>query len=91
MDKKREAIKVMADLLEIPRDLVLDLPKLTVVGRSEIHLENHRGIIEYSLNRVRVNLARGYLELEGSDFEIKALLPDEMVITGEIRSIRYLD
>lgn len=91
MEKKREAIKVMADLLEIPRDLVLDLPKLTVIGRNEIHLENHRGIIEYSLNRVRVNLSRGYLELEGSDFEIKALLPDEMLIVGEIRVVRYLD
>ena len=91
MDKKREAIKVVADLLEIPRDLVLDLPKLTVIGRTEIHIENHRGIIEYSLNRIRVNLSRGYLELEGADFEIKALLPDEMHIIGEIRSIRYLD
>lgn len=91
MDKKREAIKVVADLLEIPRDLVLDLPKLTVIGRTEIHVENHRGIIEYSLNRVRVNLSRGYLELEGANFEIKALLPDEMYIIGEIRSIRYLD
>ena len=91
MDKKREAIKVMADLLEIPRDLVLDLPKLTVIGRNEIHLENHRGIIEYSLNRVRINLSRGYLELEGDAFEIKALLSDEVYIIGDIRSIKYLD
>ncbi|NLW90510.1 MAG: sporulation protein YqfC [Syntrophomonadaceae bacterium] len=91
MDKKREAIKVMADLLEIPRDLVLDLPKLTIIGRNEIHLENHRGIIEYSLNRVRINLSRGYLELEGDAFEIKALLSDEVYIIGDIRSIKYLD
>lgn len=91
MDKKREAIKLMADMLEIPRDLVLDLPKLTISGRTEIHLENHRGIIEYSLNRIRVNLSRGYLELEGEGFAIKALLPDEIFISGEIRSIKYLD
>lgn len=91
MDKKREAIKVMADLLEIPRDLVLDLPKLTVIGRTEIHLQNHRGIIEYGLNRVRINLSRGYLEVEGEAFEIKALLPDEVFILGEIRSIKFLD
>lgn len=92
MDKRREAVsKVMADFLEIPRDLVLDLPKLTVIGRTEILLENHRGIIEYSLNRVRVNLSRGFLELEGEELEIKALMPDEMRIVGEIRSIKYLD
>ena len=92
MDKKREAIsKVMADLLEIPRDLVLDLPKLTVIGRNEILLENHRGIIEYSLNRLRINLSRGFLELEGEELEIKALMPEELHIVGVIHSIRYLD
>ena len=91
MDKKREAIKVMADFLEIPRDLVLDLPKLCITGRSELHLDILRGIFEYSLTRIRVNLSRGYLELEGDAFEIKALMPDEMYIIGEIRSIKYLD
>lgn len=91
MDKKHETLKLMADFLEIPRDLVLDLPKLTITGRSEIHLQNHRGIIEYSLNRIRINLSRGYLELEGEAFTIKALLPDEMYIIGEIRSIKYQD
>ena len=92
MDKRREAIsKAMADLLEIPRDLVLDLPKLTVIGRNELYLENHRGIIEYNLNRLRINLSRGFLEIEGEGLEIKALMPEEMNIIGEIRSIKYVD
>lgn len=92
MDKRREAIsKVMAEFLEIPKDLVLDLPKITVIGRNELYLENHRGIIEYNLTRLRVNLSRGFVEIEGNNLEIKALMPEEMSIFGEIRSIRYLD
>ena len=61
MDKRREAIsKAMAEFLEIPKDLVLDLPKVTVIGRNELYLENHKGIIEYGLERLRVNLSRGF-------------------------------
>ncbi|HRY12151.1 MAG TPA: sporulation protein YqfC [Syntrophomonadaceae bacterium] len=92
MDNKRELIsKAMADFLEIPADVVLDLPKLTITGRNELYLENHKGIIEYSTSRMRVNLSRGYLEINGEGLEIQALMPDEMKVIGEIDSIRYLD
>jgi sporulation protein YqfC len=92
MDKRREIIsKAMADLLEIPADLVLDLPRLTITGRNELYLENHKGIIEYSTVRMRINLSRGFLEVNGDNLEIQALMPDEMRVIGEISSIKYLD
>lgn len=92
MDKRREIIsKAMADFFEIPKDLVLDLPKLTIIGRNEFYLENHRGIIEFTSERIRINLSRGFLELQGEKMEIKVLMPDEMKVWGEIRSIKYLD
>lgn len=92
MDNKKESLgKVMADLLEIPGDLVLDLPKISMLGRQELYIENHKGIIEYSKKRLRINLARGFIEIQGDELEIKALLPDEMKIIGEIKQISYLD
>ncbi len=92
MEKRKEVIsKVVADFLEIPKDLVLDLPKVTVIGKNELYLENHKGIIEYDLNRLRVNLSRGFLEVEGKGLEISILMPEEMKIIGEITLIRYLD
>jgi len=92
MEKRKDAIRqAMAEFLDIPRDLVLDLPKVTLIGRNELYIENHRGVIEYNLSRLRVNLSRGYLEIEGNELEIKALMADEMKITGEVLTIRYMD
>lgn len=92
MDKRREIIsKAMADLLEIPGDLVLDMPRLTITGRNELYLENHKGIIEYSTVRMRINLSRGFLEIIGDNLEIQALMPDEMRVLGDITSIKYID
>lgn len=92
MEKRREIIsRAMAEFLEIPKDLVLDLPQITVIGRNELYLENHRGIIEYSSQRLRINLSRGFLEILGEKLEIKALLPDEIKIWGEISSFKFVD
>lgn len=92
MENRREAFnKAVADFLEIPRDLVLDIPKLTLVGRNELYLENHRGIIQYNPRLLRLNLSRGFLEIEGQDLEIRALMPEELHITGEIVSVRFRD
>ncbi len=92
MEKNKEMIsRAMADLLEIPKDLVLDIPKITMIGRGELYLENHRGIIEYSKQRLRINLSRGFLEILGDHLEIKALLPDEIKIAGDISTCRFVD
>jgi len=92
MNKRKESIgKAVADFLEIPKDIVLDMPKITMIGQSEFYLENHKGIIEYSADRMRINLSRGFLELVGENLEINALLPDEMSVSGSIRSIKFVD
>jgi sporulation protein YqfC len=92
LDKKREALsRAMAEFLDIPKDLVMDLPKVTMIGRNEFYLENHRGIIEYNLTRLRINLSRGFLEIQGNNLEIKNLLPDEMSVYGDINMIKFFD
>lgn len=92
MDRKRERVnQFITDFLEIPKDLVLNLPKITVIGAREVYLENHRGIMEYREDLLRVNVARGYLEIRGANLEIKAILPDEMSIVGEIKSIAFVE
>ena len=92
MNNRREIIsKAMADFLEIPGDLVLDIPKLTITGREELYVENHKGIIEYSTERMRINLSRGFLEIIGENLEIQALMPEEMKVIGDISSLKFID
>ncbi len=92
MNNRREIIsKAMADFLEIPGDLVLDIPKLTITGREELYVENHKGIIEYSTVRMRINLSRGFLEIIGDNLEIQVLMPDEMKVIGDISCLKFID
>lgn len=81
----------MVDILEMPPDVMLDLPKLIMIGRQELLLENHRGIIEYSLTRVRVKTTVGQVTITGEELMLKNLKPDEMLVKGKISAVTIED
>lgn len=83
--------RLLGDMLELPKDLVLDLPRLVIIGQRELHLENHKGIIEYGDCCIKINLARGLLEIEGEELEIKLIMQDEISITGVINCLRFVN
>ncbi|MDO4539720.1 MAG: sporulation protein YqfC [Syntrophomonadaceae bacterium] len=88
---KERVGQTIAHVMELPRDLVLDVPRITMVGREEMHLENHKGIIEYGPGHLKINLNRGYLEIYGEGLEIAVLRTEEMLITGRIQDIRFAE
>ena len=47
--------KELSAALEIPGEVILDMPLISLKGREEISVENYRGIIEYSTDKIRLN------------------------------------
>ena len=45
---KKNVKQKFSNYLDIPKDVILDLPKITVIGDIQLYVENHRGIIEYT-------------------------------------------
>ena len=48
---------MFAEALEMPEELALDLPRVTLIGNVSLHIENHRGIINYSAQEVRLRVS----------------------------------
>ena len=86
-EPKNKLQRAVAGYLEIPREIALDLPKLTVVGDVQALLENHRGLIEYAADKIRVSTRLGEIELRGVDLVLKNIFPDEIMVDGKISSI----
>lgn len=62
---------------------------VTVTGTSEILLENYRGIIEYTGERIRVQTKTCQVEIRGQCLLIAYYTNDEMKITGQICAVIY--
>lgn len=86
-DKNLGLKQRMAEALELPKDVIMDVPKLTMVGNIQLSVENHRGIIQYDSNCIRINTSSGVYKITGSELYIKSIVAEEIVVAGLIENI----
>lgn len=79
----------IAELSELPKDVALGMPILTVTGQMELCLENYRGILEYTDSLVRIQTRTGQIRITGQKLQVVYYTNDEMKVTGHIQSIEY--
>ena len=75
--------------LEFPHDIALDLPKIIVIGNREIIIENHKGIIFFETNMVKINSRIGAIVIKGDEFEILFIAETSITISGIFQGISY--
>ncbi|WP_257346041.1 sporulation protein YqfC [Pseudalkalibacillus decolorationis] len=81
----------MTRSLELPADVVMDLPRITMIGHLHIYIENHRGLLKFSNTELRLTLEQGELLIKGENFVLKTILPEEILLEGKIMDVRYID
>ncbi|OIQ61564.1 YabP family protein [Moorella thermoacetica] len=85
----RHMEKTVSDFLDLPPEAALDLPRLTLIGNSRLLLENHRGIVTYHPDLVKLKLSAGELEIKGTGLLLREIKPDAIALEGTIRSIEF--
>lgn len=78
---------MFAEALEMPEELALDLPRVTLIGNVSLHIENHRGIINYSAREVRLRVSEGYPIARGSGFKLRSISKTDVSLEGEINHL----
>lgn len=84
--KTRENI---AETLDLPRDIMLNMPKIIVTGDNEIVIENHKGIVVFNETEVKVNSGVGLISVKGMSFEILFMGGSTITIGGKFKSVVY--
>ena len=87
--KTPEMRKRLAEAAGLPKDVVLGVSVLTMLGNGEIYIENYRGIIEYTETLIRVQTKETQIRLSGRCLQIAYYTNDEMKITGTVSSIEF--
>ena len=74
-------------ILEMPKEIYTNFPKLTVVGFEEMIIENYKSILEYEEFFVRINTYIGVININGFNLNLEKMTNDDIKITGKIESI----
>lgn len=87
MSKKDRMKKKVVDLLDLPPDVVLDLPRVTLIGSIQLYIENHKGISLYEKNKICISVLNGELIVQGEDLHLRTVYNDDIYIEGTIKGI----
>lgn len=76
-------------LLELPKEVYSNVPKVIITGFDELIVENFKGILEYEEYYVRINTHIGIINVNGFNLNLIQMNQDDMKITGKIDSIDF--
>ena len=80
-------INKISDMLEIPKEVYSNEPKLVIAGFNEIIIENYKGILEYDDFYVKINSYIGCINIHGFNLRLEKMTEDNIRIIGKIESI----
>lgn len=86
-NKKRNQI---VESLELPKDILLGLPLLSLTGNLELAVENHRGLLVYNSNEISIRTKSMRINMTGKNLSVYEYGKDLLVIRGRINHIWFV-
>lgn len=82
-----EQITNAADLQDEP---IPGLPLIEIAGERRVLIENHRGVIEYGSQTIRVKVKYGQVCICGSGLELARMTRGQLVISGWVDAVQLI-
>ncbi|MGI1690078.1 MULTISPECIES: sporulation protein YqfC [Thermoanaerobacter] len=87
---KDEIKNELVNAIDFPKEVLLNLPKITLIGKTHVTIENHKGIIEYIPERIRINTTIGVVRILGKNMIVNSIMTEIITISGEIMNIEMM-
>ncbi|TGY96702.1 sporulation protein [Petralouisia muris] len=90
LDQVKENVKSnIVESLELPMDIMYGAVIITAMGRGQVLVENYKGIIEYTQEKIRLQTKTCQVTIQGKRLLVEYYTNEEMKITGCIQGILY--
>ncbi len=87
--KKPGLMKRFSQALELPGDVVLNLPRVTIVGNAVVTIENHRGLVRYDPSSITIGAGGFQIIIEGESMVIGVVEAETITIRGTITRVGF--
>ena len=88
--KESRVLDTVAELFDLPADVVARLPHLEMIGSRQLYLEHHTGILAYSDEQIDVNTTGGVLRVRGARLALMAMTAEELRLSGRIDAVEWV-
>ena len=87
--KNNRLIRKIDNILEIPKEVTEQIPKLTIIGFEQLLIENYKGVIEYEEFFIKISTFIGNININGFNLSLNQITEDDIIIKGKIDSIDF--
>ena len=84
---KRKNNRKVDKILEVPKEVYSNIPKIIITGFEELIIENFKGILEYEEFFVRISTHIGVININGYNLNLQNMTNDDIKVTGKIESL----
>ena len=63
------------------------VPLVEIAGQNRVLVENHLGVLAYSLEKIQIKVSYGKLIISGMQLHLMQLCNEQLVISGNIQSV----
>ena len=90
MKRKEKKVQQIADALDLPLDVICDIPRSEIMGNSQISIENIRGILDYNESCIKINTTVGIIKIDGDELFIDSISDESASVKGRIIRIEFV-
>ena len=73
-----------------PREVISNVPRITLTGQERLHIEQHRGLIAYDPGEIILRTTSGFLRVSGEEMRFSLYDAGEALIIGKITGVGYV-
>lgn len=84
---RRGLLERTAEALDLPGDVLAGLPHIELTGNRELRMENHKGILAYGEEEIRISGGKLEITVRGRGLELRAMNAGQLFITGTIQGV----
>lgn len=86
---RRRWQRKVAQALELPADVALDVTRVEVVGMLQVSVTNHQGLLQFTPEAVSVAVDHGSVTITGAELVIALIDVTTLIITGRVRGLAF--
>ena len=90
MSEKKRWMERLADSADLSGEPLPLEPLVELAGDRRVLIENHRGVVQYSREKICVKVRYGTVAVCGCGLELSRMTKERLVISGRIDSISLI-
>ena len=90
MGYKNRFVENIVDAADLQDEPIPGIPLVEIAGDGRVLIENHKGVVEYGTNTIRVKVKYGHICICGSGLELRRMTRGQLIICGRIDAVQLI-